>query len=187
MDRKYTLNDEQRALVEQNLHLIDIIIRKHISVNESVRGLEYDELYSTGCMALCVAAFTYDGSVKFVTYASRVIQNRLIDQCRKASREHKQTLSLDNTLADGDDDFGDVIADDSNTVGDMIAKADSDRIISDAKRRYKGAVLKGVEAIELRLKGYSGAEIAKLYGVGNNNVTSWISKATAKLRIDYEY
>jgi hypothetical protein len=46
-------------------------------------------------------------------------------------------------------------------------------------------VLKGIEAIELQLKGYSGAEIARMYSVKNNNVTSWISKARAALRKEY--
>jgi len=59
------------------------------------------------------------------------------------------------------------------------------KIVQTAKKTHKGAVLKGIEAIELRIKGYSGAEIARMYGVKNNNVTSWISKARTVLMKEY--
>lgn len=58
-------------------------------------------------------------------------------------------------------------------------------IVQTAKKPHKGAVLKGIEAIELRIKGYTGAEIAQMYGVKNNNMTSWISKAVAVLKREH--
>ena len=58
-------------------------------------------------------------------------------------------------------------------------------IVQSAKKTHRGAVLKGIEAIELRIKGYTGAEIARMYGVKNNNVSNWISKAAAVLRREH--
>ena len=82
----------------------------------------------------------------------------------------------------------------SETMGQIIRRLRKERnltqeeltkLLNEAKRTYKGAVLKGIEAIEVQLKGYSGAEIARMYGVKNNNVTSWISKARAALGKEY--
>ena len=50
------------------------------------------------------------------------------------------------------------------------------------KEKYSGVARKGVEAIELKMKGYETTEIAKLYGTSLNNVNAWISRARSKLR-----
>ena len=46
----------------------------------------------------------------------------------------------------------------------------------------QGVARKGVEAIELKLKGYEATEIAKHYDTSVNNVNAWISRARSKLR-----
>ena len=87
VDRKmnYKLSREQQVMVEQHLNLVSIIIRKHITTNEQVRGLEYEDLYQYGCLALCKAAYHFEGRVKFETFAGTVIRNALLDECRKAN------------------------------------------------------------------------------------------------------
>ena len=40
----YTLSDEQRKLVENNLAVIDQVIRRKISMNREIPGMEYDDL-----------------------------------------------------------------------------------------------------------------------------------------------
>ncbi|MFG6351165.1 MAG: hypothetical protein K1W21_05990, partial [Oscillospiraceae bacterium] len=42
----------------------------------------------------------------------------------------------------------------------------------------------GVEALEWKVKGLSGADIAQLYGAKPNQVGAWISRATQKIRKD---
>lgn len=105
----YCLNAEQQELVEQHLDLVSIIIRKYIRTNEQVRGLEYEDLYQCGCLALCKAAFHYDGRVKFETFAGTVIRNALLDECRKAKSIYSHSLSYDESV-DPDDDDGDTFA-----------------------------------------------------------------------------
>ena len=80
----YILNEKQQEMVEQHLDLVSIIIHKYIRTNEQVRGLEYEDLYQYGCLALCKAAYHFDGRVKFATFAGTVIRNALLDECRKA-------------------------------------------------------------------------------------------------------
>ena len=42
----------------------------------------------------------------------------------------------------------------------------------------------GVEALELKIKGYSGADIARLYHTKPNHVGAWIARAAEKFRQD---
>ena len=189
MDKEmnYKLNADQQEMVEQHLDLVSIIIRKYISTNEQIRGLEYEDLYQCGCLALCKAAYHYDGRVKFETFAGTVIRNALLDECRKAKSIYSHSLSYDASV-DPDDDNGDTFAGMLGDTYDMTDRLFSEELMSivqTAKKTHKGAVLKGIEAIELRIKGYTGAEIAQMYGVKNNNVSSWISKAVVVLKREH--
>ena len=92
------LTAEQRKLVENQLPIVYWVIREEISVNESVCGFEYDDLYQEGCLWLCHAAATYDaGLAKFPTYAKKVVRNGLLSYCRKmyAGQKHFTRLAAD--------------------------------------------------------------------------------------------
>ena len=184
MAEKYILTPDQQKVVEENLDLADILLRTKIHPNETIRGMEFDELYQCGCLALCRAAATYDYTTQFRTYASRVVYNAMIDQCRTAQKHYGNTLSYDAAVGEEEDSHS-IFLQASGTVDDAVLADELTKLLNDAKRTYKGAVLKGIEAIELQLKGYSGVEIALMYGVKNNNVTSWISKARAILEKEY--
>jgi hypothetical protein len=55
------LTEEQRKLVEQNVGLINVHIRRFVAVPRSpTRQREYDDLYQEGCLALMQAAKTHD-------------------------------------------------------------------------------------------------------------------------------
>ena len=54
------MNEEQRALVEENLPLVGQTIARHIRYNEEICGMGADDLYQEGCWALCRAAMAYD-------------------------------------------------------------------------------------------------------------------------------
>lgn len=55
-------------------------------------------------------------------------------------------------------------------------------LLQNCKRQYTGTARLGIEAIEWKVKGLSGAEIAKMYGVRPNLVGAWISRAAQRLR-----
>ena len=137
MDKEmnYSLNAEQQELVEQHLDLVSIIIRKYIRTNEQVRGLEYEDLYQYGCLALCKAAFHYDGRVKFETFAGTVIRNELLDECRKAKVNYSRSLSYDASV-NSDDDDGDTFAGmlgDASDINDKLM----DSLYTDDITTYK--------------------------------------------------
>lgn len=177
-----TLTEKQQRMVEENLNIVDIILHTKIHANQNIPGMEYDDLYSVGCLALCKAADTFTGQTKFATYASKVVYHAMIDECRSVLTRQNRSLSFNSTVdEDGDDSFEVFLGEEEPIDANLFCK-ELMEIVNQAKHTYKGAVLKGVEAIELQIKGYTGKEIAAMYGVTDNHVTSWISKAKAALR-----
>lgn len=76
---------QERELAERHLYLVRDTVLGTMSLNESIQGFGYDDLYQTGCEALCHAAQKYrvEGGASFPTFASVVIRNRLISHCRR--------------------------------------------------------------------------------------------------------
>ena len=59
-----------------------------------------------------------------------------------------------------------------------------EQLLEHGRRSYTGTALLGIEAMELKVKGYTGTDIARLYGVKPTLVGAWISRAVEKLRKD---
>ena len=178
------LSNEQKRLVQEHLHVIDWVLYKSIAVNETVQGMGREDLYQTGCLALCEAALSFDGRVRFQTYAQTFVRNALIDICRKAKTQKKHCCrSLEDPVPGTDLRYGETKALAADTQEPDCG--DTERIavqFSRIKKQYSGVALKGVEALELRYKGYTGKEIAALYHATPKSVFAWISRAKQKLR-----
>ena len=185
MKKLQTLNSEQQRLVEQHLSVIHWAIHHFIKVNESIFGFEYDDLYGEGCLWLCKAAATYDSARgDFAAYAQTVVKNGLLSYTRiMCKKQNRQRLLLDPEFPDDDGSYIDLLAAEDN-FDETIATMDTDAFFKAVKPRYDGITLQGIEALELKTKGYSGKEIATLYGVGQNHVGAWIARAALKLRSD---
>lgn len=173
----------EKQLVEEHLNLVSAIIYSKRLVNEHVQGLGYEDLYQTGCEALCHAAMTYKESqgASFSTYAYTVIKNCLISLCQRTTGKQASICYLDAPVA-GDDKrtLGDILADKDHTLEDK-------EIIHDlmvVEQQLHGIARKGVEALRLRCMGHTGTEIAGYYGVKTNHVTAWISRALRKLQAE---
>lgn len=165
-------------MVEDHLNCVHWTIHTFISVNESVCGLEYDDLFQEGCIALWRAAETFDTrqGTQFHSYAISVIRNHLLDYCRKIQSRTAPMASLEDwdaeTSRSGATDW------DGNS-GLFV-----EQVLEYGKRTYSGVARLGVEALELKIAGYSGTDIAKLYGVRPNHVGAWITRASQKLKKD---
>ncbi len=179
------LNNKQRELVQEHLYMVDWIIYKNIFINEAVQGLGWEDLYQLCCMALCEAALTFDGRVQFKTYAQVFIKNALIDACRKAITHKKHCCySLEDAVPGTALCYGETKLLAANTPEPDNGAAEQIAVqFSKIKKNYTGVALKGIESLELRYKGYSGKEIAALYGTSPKSVFAWISRAKQKLRI----
>ena len=60
----------------------------------------------------------------------------------------------------------------------------SDLLLEHGRRTCTGVARLGVEALALKVKGYTGADIARMYHTKPNHVGAWISRAAEKLRGD---
>lgn len=185
MKYDFVLTPEQQMLAEQYLSLVDKVIAKYIHTNEAVCGLGYEDMHQEGCLALCRAAATYDGvSAQFSTYATTLIRNYLTDCCKVVSARLRNlpTIPLDVGPPEEDRPPGFPEPSVEDGVDALIDRLDADALLSDCKRRYNGVARLGIEAMELKIKGYSGADIAHLYNTKPSHVGAWISRAAQKIR-----
>ena len=176
------MNKQERELAEQHLYLVRDTVLGAISRNESIQGFGYDDLYQTGCEALCHAAQKYraDGGASFPTFASIVIKNRLISHCRKVAKTQQPLEYMDAPQPSSTGlTYADTLPDDRFHG---ISDADTYLLLSQAQEHCSGTTRKGVEALALKCRGHSGVEIAVRYGVAPNHVAAWISRATKLLR-----
>lgn len=183
----FTLTNEQRALVEGHLSVIGKTINLFIHPDETVEGLGYDDLYQEGAIALCKAAAAYDGkSAQFSTYATAVVRNHLYNCCKAANTRQKKLpvlpIDADSTDEDRPPPYTEPFTPDG--VDELLSRMDAADFLVDCKQRYRGVARLGVEALQLKVKGLSGADIARLYGARPNQVGAWISRAAQKIRND---
>ncbi len=181
--RKYApLTEVQRRLIEDNISVVKSAIRSAIIVNENIFGFEYDDLYQEGCLWLCKAAITYipKDDVKFSTYATTVVTNGLRTYCRLMCNKQKKLMTLPN-CSDEDEVLSLENFSQPDPIETVISELDTIKLLQSLKEQYTGTVKKGIEALEWKTKGYSGTEIADMYGVKPNLVGAWISRAVRKL------
>ena len=180
------LTIEQRKLVEQNTDIVKWVIIKHIIVNETVFGFSYDDLFQEGCLWLCKAASTYDGDkAKYITYAQVVVRNGLLSYCRKMCGIQKKMISTNDAPTDPSDSNSATFLEnvpDSFDMDTHVASNDVIRMLESVTQEYSGVARLGIEALTLKVRGYTGAEIAQMYGVKQNHVGAWMSRAIQKLR-----
>lgn len=181
------LNDEQRELVESSMSFVRWTVQRFIHTNESIVGLEYDDLCQEGAIALCRAAATYTpGRAAFKTYAITLIRNHLISYCRGVMADYR---NLPTVSAEDDADMpaaAEIAAEDARENEETrLSRICTREILARRKAEYHGCVKLGIEALELKvLDGYGVTDIAQLYNAKPKLVGAWISKATKKLRED---
>lgn len=178
------MDKKQQRLVEDNLHVVKLAIHKNIIVNDSWYGFEYDDLYQEGCIWLCKAAVSFDETrnVKFSTYAERIVINGLRTYCRLMCSKQKHHILLPVQKDHDDEAFSLDQLPAEDTLERLLEEQDIYMLLQSVKRQYSGTIRLGIEAIEWKVKGLSGAEIAKMYGVKPNLVGAWIARAASRLK-----
>ena len=185
MGERIFLSDSQRRLAEQNLNLVSRVIHRYITVNANLVGFEYDDLYQEGCIWLCKAAASFQPGkgVPFPAYAEKVIANGLRTYCRLIGGKQRWSCCIS---LEADSNIMQLVLekamDPACQEDEIVADMDVMRLLHHMKRQYTGTARLGIEAIEWKVKGYSGKEIADMYGVKPNLVGAWISRAKQKLR-----
>ena len=162
MKRTIPLTNKQQEMVAANLSVVHWTIRESFHVNETIYGFGYDDLYQEGCIWLCHAAVSYNPALsKFPTYAKKVVQNGLTSYCREqCSRERHFTrlgvgehgeLTAEGSILQQADDFE-----------SRISMLEVMQLLESRARDYNGVTKLGIKALELKIRGMSITEIAKL-------------------------
>ena len=176
------MTDFQRALVEENIQLVEKVIRNRIRIANRPM-LTYDDFFSVGAEALCNAAMRYDSSSgEFAPYATKTIYHAMVDYCR--TMNYRAQKVQDTVFEEGVDSLFDRIAAIQLTPDEYIIDAEVMDAFHYCEGRYKGVAAKGIRAIKLKLMGFESSEIAAMYGTSINNVNAWISRARSKLKKD---
>lgn len=178
----HKMNVEQQELVTQNMDLVEKVIWFDIRRNPANPDYDHDDLYQAGCVGLCKAAVTHDKTMPFRAYAKTVIYHEIIMYCRGINR-HGAVDSIDAMTEAQVERIGTS----RSSVEDTVVNDTLIELMREAGKRYSGVTLRGIEALELKLKGFSGADIARMYGVKPNQVSAWISRAKTRLMKDQEF
>lgn len=187
------MNTREKRLIEENMKAIEIrakyLFKKYGSQHE-----EYDEYFQNACLMVCNKIHKYDGSTEFSTFVDAILENAFIDLYRMNGKNKPDVLSLDECCS-GDDDcdvtLRDFLADKKNTENEVIARI-TETVVSNCidKARMKctsKTTVRGFDALELKIKGYTGTEIAKIFNVPTNSLRAWISRAKKELLREREF
>ena len=133
-----------------------------------------------GCEAICRAALKYQPDMgAFAPFACRYIYNAIVDHCRAMNYRLERSVEISE---DENASLLDMLTCTSVDFDETVTDATAMSALAACKEKYNGVARKGVEAIEMKLKGYEATEIAKHYDTSVNNVNAWISRARSKLR-----
>ena len=155
------LTADQQRLAEENLTIVERVLRFDINANPCVAGLGYEDLYQEGCVWLCNAALTFDPARgSFASYARQVVQNGLVSYCRNLTGKQSRMISL----------------------AEMEPTA-----LAALEVQYSGVTRKGVHALALQVSGIPLTAVATRMSAPPNHVSAWISRAVHKLRNDESF
>ena len=176
------LTAAQQRLVEENLAVVERVLRFEVRANPCIAGLSYEDLYQEGCVWLCKAALTFDPARgSFASYARRVVQNGLIGYCRNVLSTHQRTVSFDDLEPA-------VLAafEDQNAVSSHT-KCETPLMLAAAESQYSGVTRKGIHALVLQMSGMPLTTVAIRMSAPPNHVSAWITRAVHKLRNDKSF
>lgn len=152
--------------------LVRAIVRKFENT-----GIAEDDLCQEGMLALLKAERTFNSQrgVKFETYASMVIRNRLIDIIR-AKKKHPEIVPNP-----GVPNPGDIV------VGEPL----EDEVDRKEKRKILALVLNSCHEIERAIfnayyQGFSYEEIGGIFAVSRKKIDNTIQKIKKRVKLEYE-
>lgn len=171
-----SLTEEQRVKVEDNMGLVGRVIGDCVHTLDKGCIYDYDDLFQIGCIGLCKAAQTdrpgHGGA--FSTYAYCLIRNEIYTQLEYATRRGREQATDPKELPCAALDEG---LEARESCRELMG------LLDQAEATATGITAKGIQAIRMRIDGYSSKEIGDLLGVPANHVTAWVSKARKHIRL----
>ncbi len=175
-------------LIEHNLRLVAHIIKKYYG-----NSAEQDDLISIGTIGLikAVATFNYEKGARFVTYASRCIENEILMYFRN-KKKYAQDVSFTEPI-DSDKDGNtlsliDIMADERSVAEDIEDKLRDERlykVINSALSEREKEIIYLRYGLDGR-RAYTQREVAKHLGISRSYVSRIEKKALETLREQME-
>ena len=188
------MTDYEKRLIEENMDAVSITTRKFLK-RYNIPQTEFEDYRQNAYVILCSKVHKYDGSTKFSTFVDVVLRNAFIDMYRTDKSRRLDVVSLDEFLNE-DKTFNDaqlcaIVEDERKVEEEVIEKVTNDIIkqcIRKAKRKCASeTTVKGFEALELRIAGYSGAQISQMMNTPSNIIRVGINRAKKILLGDSEF
>ena len=176
------LTADQQRLVEENLTIVERVLRFDVRADSCVVGLGYEDLYQEGCVWLCNAALTFN-PVRgcFASYARRVVQNGLVGYCRSLmEKQYRMTPLVEMESAA-------LAALEVKHSVSCNTECETFLLLAAAESQYSGVTRKGVHALALQVSGMPLTAVAVRMSAPPNHVSAWISRAAHKLRNDESF
>ena len=188
------MNDTERRLLEENLKAVEIRA-KYLYKKYAFPKEEFEEFFQVACMFICDRIHKYNGTTKFSTFVDNVLENAFIDRVRKINRQRIDEISIDECCTDcadnNDTSLAEFLKSDNDTENEALLEYTKDymkKCINRAKLNCTSkTTVRGFDALELKMEGYTGAEIADMLSVPSNSLRSWISRAKKLLFTDKEF
>jgi len=188
------MRDKDKRIIEENMDKLEITV-KVLFAKFNIPKSEEDDYRQMGYLALCNKTYKYDGSTKFITFANKVMTNAFIDKYRQNKSKNAEVISIDDVYAEDESGNGtsliDFLATGNDTENEALTRVTNDLVkkyIKNAKDKCTAkTTIKGFKALELKLEGYSGEEIAGMFNVPSNSLRSWISRAKKLLLAENEF
>ena len=167
------LTEEQKQIVEENMGLVGKVLKDKIHPGSASAYWDYDDLYQIGCIGLCKAVATDNGSCRFSTYAYRLIWNEICDALIRGTRVSGKEILCDPTAIDASEHIG---------VSPSFNTLELNRSLRDIYGNSTRSVRTGIDALRLMADGYSSAETGSRLQLPPNSVRALASRARAMLK-----
>lgn len=182
-------NNNQQAkekLVEHNLRLVVYIAKKFDGC-----GIDMEDLISVGAIGLIKAINTYnlDKNIKLATYASRCIENEILMQIRKVSKQ-KGEVSIDEPLTfDGDGNelmLSDILCQEADVVsGGLESSVERQLLYSslsklNPREQYIMKLRFGLDGNEEKTQ----KEVAEMLGISQSYISRIEKKILGRMKKD---
>lgn len=183
--------DDKNKLVIENMDTIKSLVwimMKKFGIPKN----EYEDYLQEAYLIILRKADKYNPEKKFSNFANTVIKNRFIDLYKMNRQPSAGFVSLEQSITEDEDGSDltimDFLKSDIDIENDTLQNITVDLMkeyIAQAKSDCTAkTVVKGFEALELRIKGYNSVEIAEMFHMPSNSLRSGISRAKKLLMND---
>ncbi len=178
----------KEKLIEHNLRLVVYIAKRFENT-----GVDLEDLISVGAIGLIKAVQTYDfdKKIKLATYASRCIENEILMQLRKTTKQ-KLEVSLDEPLnfdSDGNELLlSDVLSSEEDSVSKNLDMSVEKQILWNSISKL-GRREQDIMKLRFGLGGYeekTQKEVADMLGISQSYISRIEKKILVKMRAEIQ-